>query len=551
MIENITVKINNEEIEVSKGTSLLELSKPYAKDFTYPILIAKVDGVYKELSETVQKNSVISFYDLKTRSSNRIYLNGLIFLTICAGKETFGKSSTFRVLHSIDKGLYLESSEELTEEKVNLLYQKMQEMVSREMPINKLNVTRVDAINYFESIGDKAKAEIMKYNTNTYVTLYKLGNLYSYFYGLMPVNTKQLSSFELTFLNDHGFVLRYPTLYYENGIKPYEHREKVFQVFKEYREWEKVMHLENVGELNKRVSQGQISDIIRIDETLQNQKLLTIARNIEQRRNEIKVILIAGPTSSGKTTTTRKLSMYLRSFGMNPIPISMDDYFKERTETPIGADGEPDFECLEAVDLDLLNQQIAALLRGEEVKVPTFNFLLGMKEYKNTLKLGANELLLIEGIHGLNPNILKDIPKNQKCKIYLSPLTALSIDNQNRIATTDNRLLRRIVRDNKTRGYKVEETLKVWKKVRSGEEKYIFPYQDDADYTFNTALIYELGVLKTYVEPLLYSVPTTSPYYEEAKRLINFLRVFLPIPSEDIPDDSILREFIGHSCFHE
>ena len=243
--------------------------------------------------------------------------------------------------------------------------------------------------------------------------------------------------------------------------------------------------------------------------------------------------------------------MYLRSFGMNPIPISMDDYFKERGETPIGPDGEPDFECLEAVDLDLFNQQMKDLLNGEEVTIPTFNFLIGMKEYKNKIKLGENELLLIEGIHGLNSNILTDIPKYQKCKIYLSPLTALSLDNQNRVATTDNRLLRRIVRDNKTRGYKVEDTLKIWSKVRIGEEKYIFPYQDDADFTFNTALIYELGVLKTYAEPLLYSVDATSPYYEEAKRLINVLRVFLPIPSEDIPDDSILREFIGRSCFHE
>ena len=551
MMENLKVKVKDETVEVGKGTTLLEVSKSYQKDFAYPIIIAKEDGVYKELSTTINKDSSVEFFDLKDRTANRIYLNGLIFLTIYAGKEVFGPKVNFRVLHSIDKGLYMETTETLTEEKVAQLEAKMHEISEKEMAITKMNVTRIDAINYFESIGDKAKADIMKYNTNTYVTLYKLGNLYSYFYSLMPINTKQLAYFELTYLNEHGLVLRYPTVYIKEGIKPYQHREKIFTLFKEYRAWEKVMHLENVSELNKIVSQGTISDIIRIDETLQNQKLLEIARHIEEKRKEIKIILIAGPSSSGKTTTTRKLSMYLRSFGMNPIPISMDDYFKERGETPIGPDGEPDFECLEAVDLDLFNQQMKDLLNGEEVTVPTFNFLIGMKEYKNKIKLGENELLLIEGIHGLNSNILTDIPKYQKCKIYLSPLTALSLDNQNRVATTDNRLLRRIVRDNKTRGYKVEDTLKIWSKVRAGEEKYIFPYQDDADFTFNTALIYELGVLKTYAEPLLYSVDATSPYYEEAKRLINVLRVFLPIPSEDIPDDSILREFIGRSCFHE
>ena len=311
------------------------------------------------------------------------------------------------------------------------------------------------------------------------------------------------------------------------------------------------MHLENVSELNKIVSTGSISDIIRIDETFQNNRLLKIARKIEEKKDKLKIVLIAGPSSSGKTTTTKKLSMYLRSFGMNPHVISMDDYFKERKDTPRDANGEYDFESLATMDLELFNKQMASLLNHEEVLMPTFNFLLGMKEYKKTLKLGDDDLLLIEGIHGLNPEILKNIPDEAKCRIYLSPLTALNLDNQNRISTTDNRLLRRIIRDNRTRGYKVEDTLKSWKKVRDGEEKNIFPYQDDADFTFNTALIYELGVLKTYAEPLLYSVEASSPYYEEAKRLINFLRVFLPIPSEDIPDDSILREFIGKSCFHD
>lgn len=548
--EKIQVKIRGQIIEIEKDTTLLELSREYQKNFKYPIILAKVGGIYHELRDSLTKNCEVEFLDLTDRFANRIYINGLIYLTLYAGKELYGNSVALRVLHSIDKGLYIEATTTLTEGKVKELETKMREIVDRNMDIVKMNVTRLDAIHYFNSINDIAKRDIMKYNTNTYVTLYKLGNMYSYFYSLMPIATEVFTTFQLTYLNPSGFILQFPTIY-EEGIKEYIHRPKIFEVFKEYREWEHVMHLENVSELNKKVAMGSISDIIRIDETLQNNRLLTIAREIESKKDKLKIILIAGPSSSGKTTTTRKLSMYLRSFGMNPLTISMDDYFKERKDTPKDQNGEYNFETIDALDLDLFNKQIASLLNHEEVLIPTFNFLLGMKEYKTKLKLEENDLLLIEGIHGLNPEILNNIPKESKCRIYLSPLTALNLDNQNRISTTDNRLLRRIIRDNRTRGYKVEETLKSWKKVREGEEKYIFPYQDDADFTFNTALIYELGVLKTYVEPLLYSVEASSPYYEEAKRLINFLRVFLPIPSEDIPDDSILREFIGRSCFHD
>lgn len=551
MGEKIQVKILNRQIEIEKNTTLLELSREYEQNFKYPIILAKVNGTYHELRDTLTSSCEVEFLDLKDRFANRIYINGLIYLTLYAGKELFGSEVEFRILHSIDKGLYIKTNTDLTEEKIKSLEEKMREITDRSMDIVKMNVTRLDAIHYFNSINDTAKADIMKYNTNTYVTLYKLGNMYSYFYSLMPTSTDVLTSFELTYLNKGGFVLRFPTVYDENGIKEYTHRPKIFEVFQEYREWEHVMHLENVSELNKKVSTGSIADIMRIDETLQNNRLLTIAREIEHKKDKLKIVLLAGPSSSGKTTTTKKLSMYLRSFGMNPLVISMDDYFKERKDTPKDENGEYDFETIDTLDLDLFNKQMASLLNNEEVTMPTFNFILGMKEYKKKLKLEQGDLLLIEGIHGLNSEILKNIPQEAKCRIYLSPLTALNLDNQNRISTTDNRLLRRIVRDNRTRGYSVEETLKRWEKVRKGEEKYIFPYQDDADYTFNTALVYELGVLKTYAEPLLYSVDSSSPYYEEAKRLINFLRVFLPIPSEDIPDDSILREFIGKSCFHD
>lgn len=551
MIENIRVNVLGQTIEVSKGTTLLEISKAYQDKFKYQILVASVNGIYQELTETVEKNGEIEFFDLTNSFANKMYLNALIYLTMFASRELFGPSINFRVLHSIDKGLYIESKTALTEENILALETKMQNIVKREMSFTKLNVTRIDAINYFKSIGDTSKVEIMKYNTNTYVTLYKLGNMYSYFYSLMPANTECLSEFALTYLDEYGFVLRFPTIYMKNGIKEYQHRPKIFEVFKEYREWESVMHLDSVGQLNERVSRGTISDLIRIDETLQNGRLLSVARDIENAREDKKIILIAGPSSSGKTTTCRKLAMYLRSFGMNPVMISMDDYFVNRDETPVDEDGNPDYESLDTVDLALFDKQMSSLLKGEEVTIPTYNFIFGVKEFKKKLKLGTKDILMIEGIHGLNPNILTNIEAKKKYKIYLSALTSLNLDLWNRISTTDNRLLRRIIRDNRTRGYSVDKTLAAWSKVRKGEEKYIFPYQDDADFTFNTALIYELGVLKTYVEPLLYSVPTSSPYYEEAKRLINILKMFLPIPSEDIPADSIIREFIGHSCFQD
>lgn len=547
---NIQIKVLNKTLEVIQGTTLLEISKLVEEHFKYPIILAKIDNEYLELSYKVMENCTIEFLDLTDSFANRVYVNGLIFLVIYSTKEKYPELK-LRVLHSIDKGLYIETNQAITSDIVDHIKEKMEEVVARGIEISKINVTRMDAIDYFKSRDDLSKVGIMKYNTNTYVTLYKLGNMYNYIYSQMPVNTDSLTAFDLTYLNDHGFVLTFPTIYMKDGIKPYQHHPKIFEVFQDYRNWEKVIHLENVAQLNERVSTGNISDLIRIDETLQDQRLLKVAMDIETKRDQVKIILLAGPSSSGKTTTTKKLSMYFRSFGMNPTMISMDDYFVDREKTPVDENGRPDYERLDALDLDLFDRQIAELLAGQEVRVPTFNFLLGMKEYRRTLRLGENDVLMIEGIHALNKEILKNIPEEKKIKIYLSALTELNLDNETRISTTDNRLLRRMVRDNRTRGYSVEQTLHNWSKVREGEEKYIFPFQDDANYTFNTALIYEMGVLKTYAEPLLYSVEPTSPYYPEAKRLLNYLKVFLPIPSEDIPDTSLLREFIGGSCFHD
>ena len=368
----------------------------------------------------------------------------------------------------------------------------------------------------------------------------------------MPVETRCLERFDLKYLNENGFVLLYQTVYMKDGIKKYEHYKMMFDVFRDFHDWASIMGIDRVPSLNRYVSSGNIGDLIRMDETLQCNKLLDIAAEIYNKKSSIKVVLIAGPSSSGKTTTCNKLCMYLRSFGLNPRTLSMDNYFVDRERTPKNSDGSYDFECLEAVDTELFDKQVQDIIDGKTVTTPIFDFVAGKPNFNGeVITLGKNDILIIEGIHGLNPEILKDIPKKNKYRIYISPLTCLNLDSHNRISTTDNRLLRRIIRDNKHRGNSVEATLEKWPNVRKGEEKNIFPYQDQADVIFNSALIYEFGVLKTYVEPLLYSVDIDSPYYEEAKRLINVLKMFLPIPSEDIPKDSILREFIGGGCFRQ
>lgn len=551
MIETLEIKVNGHKYQVSKGVTLEELASQFQKDYRYPILLAKVNNVLKELTTEITHQANIEFLDLTSREGNRTHISGLTYVLIYAIKKLYGKNADALVQHSLDKGIYIETNFKLTSSKVAAIKEEMQKIVDSDMPTTKMTIDRLEAIDYFEKIGEKVKAGVMRYNTNTYITLYRLGNYYNYFYNLMPTSTGKLGAFNLTYIKENGFLLQFPTVYISEKIKPYQPHPGMFEAFQEYREWAKIMKVENSVDLNRVISTGKISDLIRIDETLQSNRLLMLSRRINENKDKIKIVLLAGPSSSGKTTTSRKLCMFLQSFGLHPKVLSMDDYFVEREENPKDENGNPDYECLEAIDLKLFDSQLSDLLKGKEVTIPTFNFALGKKEYRDKLTLQSDDIIVIEGIHALDPKILTNIPRENKFKIYISPLTELNMDNQNRISTTDNRLLRRIIRDNRTRGYDVEHTLRSWASVREGEEKYIFPYQDEADYTINSALIYEIGVLKTYVEPLLYSVPNDSPYYEEAKRLINFLRLFLPIPADDIPQDSILREFIGNGCFHD
>ena len=550
MIESIEVTMNNQKYQGSSGVTLEEVAAQFQKEYKYPILLAKVNGITKELSCKVQDSSNIEFLDLTSKEGNRTHISGLTYILLYAVKRLYGKDANIYVQHSLDKGIYVETSFKLTPSTIENIKAEMDRIVENDLPMIRTTIDRLEAINYFKTVGNEVKAEVLRYNTNTYVTLYRLGNYYNYFYNLMPTSTSKISAFDLTYIKDNAFVMRFPTIYQPNKIKEYEEHPGMFSAFQEFRDWGKIMKITTSVDLNKIVSSGKINDLIRIDETLQSNRLLNLAKTIHQNK-KIKIVLMAGPSSSGKTTTSRKLCMYLQSFGLTPKVLSMDDYFHERKDTPKDANGNYDFECLEAVDLKLFNSQLADLLKGEKVQVPTFNFGLGKKEYRHELQLAKDDIIVIEGIHALNPKILTNIPRENKFKIYICPLTEINMDDHNRVSTTDNRLLRRIIRDNRTRNYSVEKTLAAWSKVRTGEEKYIFPYQDEADFTMNSALIYEIGALKTYVEPLLYSVPYDSPYYEESKRLLNFLRIFLPIPADEIPKDSVLREFIGNGCFHD
>ena len=549
MIETIEITINKKKYKYNKDISLFEIAKDFKDSFKYPIVLAKVGNRLRELSNTIQESCEIEFLDLTSREGNNTHINGLVYVMVYAVKKLYGRNANIIVEHSLDKGIYLESTFKLSEEKVKEIKKKMQEIIAEDKPIIKMNIDRMEAMQYFEDVGDTAKAGVMRYNTNKYVTLYRLGNLYNYFYNLMPTSTGLVKDFDLTYIKDNGFILRFPTIFIQDKIKKYEHHPMMFEVFKQYRDWGKKLNISTSVDLNRIVSTGRVSDMIKIDSTVYDHRIITVAKEISDRK-DVKIVLIAGPSSSGKTTTSKKLCMYLSLFGYNPKVLAMDDYFVEREENPKNEDGSYDFECLEAVDLKLFDKQVADLLNGKEIIRPSFNFTFGKKEYNEKMKLDDADILVIEGIHALDNKVLTNIPRNKKYKIYISPLTEVNVDDHNRISTTDNRLLRRIIRDNRTRGHGVENTLAAWHSVRNGEEKYIFPYQDEADVTINSAAFYEIGVLKTYVEPLLYSVPIESEYYEEAKRLIDFLRVFLPIPSDAIPEDSVIREFIGGSYFN-
>ena len=542
---SVTVTINNKDYTYSKGITLLDISKDFQKDYSNRIIIAIVDGTITELNQKVLNNSTIEFYDVNSYVGNKVYESGVLFILIKSFKDVL--NSTIIVEHSIDKGIYIKSDKKINDLIIEKIKNRMNELINKDIPIEKLLINRKDAINYYEKINEKDKVNILKYNTNTNINLYKLDNIYDYFYNNLPISTGYIKDYKIDIIDDNSFVLSFPSIY--SGKIEYNHHEKLFDAFEEYARGCSILGINSISDLNSRVSEGKINDLIFMAETYQNNSLLKIAEKINNNK-DIKIVLISGPSSSGKTTTSKKLQLFLKGFGINPKTLSIDDYFVDREKTPKKEDGTYDFESINAIKLDLFNSDLEKLLKGEEVKIPTYNFELGKAEYKKeATSLGEKDILIIEGLHALNEELTSSIERKYKYKIYLSPLTVLNLDNHNRMKTSDIRLLRRIVRDNRTRGYNARDVINAWASVREGEEENIFPYQDTADIVFNTALLYEIGVLKVYVEPLLYVIKENEECYKFAIRLLNILKNVLPIPSDYIPKDSILREFIGNGYF--
>lgn len=551
-MRNITVNYNSKEERVyPSGTTLVDISKDFQKYFNYPILVGKLDNNIVELNDAVNRSCDVKFYDRSSELGNGIYGRTAQFMLIVAAKRLFGEKVEIIINYSIDKGFFCELKNiDVDKASITKLEQEMKKMVKEDLIIHKVSVPRFDAIKYFKKKKQLDKVRVLKYISNTYINLYRIDDVYDYFYGELAYSTKQIDDFKLTYIKDDGFVLSYPDIYNPECTLDYVHHSMLFDTFYGYSKYGEQLGISNASDLNEVVSKGNYNELIMISETYYNNQLSLVADKIKEMSGIVQLILIAGPSSSGKTTTAKKLGISLRSKGIKTYSISIDDYFLDRSKTPKLPNGELDTESLNCVDVTLFNKHLTKLLDGERVELPEYNFVLGKREYKGkNIKLEKGDMIIIEGLHGLNEDLTSSIERNKKFKIYISPLTQLNIDNHNRIHTSDTRKLRRIVRDSKYRSYNASTTLNMWKNIRQGESKYIFPYQDDADIIINSALVYELGILKTYAEPLLFSVPENDPMYSEALRLINFLRNFLPIPSEDIPKDSVLREFIGGSCF--
>ena len=549
----IKVKYKNEEKEYEKGILISEIAEKYKDDYKHDILVATVDNRVTSLDTKLNKNCILDFCDISSHSGQVAYEKGIFFLFSVAVREIL--NCDVKLLHSLDKGVYGEILtnnliSEVTIEKIKI---KMKELCSSNLPITKIMVSRIDAIEYYNKINQMDKANSLRYISNSSISLYKLSDTLDFFYGILPNNTKLLKKFNVKFLKDNKFVLMIPDRtnfdFFENFklIKD----EKLLSSLEENDKYLESLKINTSVELNKMISSGNYGDLIRVSEAISNNELFDIADKISKEK-DLKVVLITGPSSSGKTTTARKLTLFLKSKGLSPIPISVDDFYMDMKDRVLDENGEPEKEKIDAIDTSLFNKKISELLNKKEVYMPKYNFIKGEKEYdEKVTKMEDNSVLVIEGIHAFNEQLTEMIPDKNKFKIFICPLTPLNIDNHNIFKSVDNRLLRRIVRDNMTRGTSANVTLKLWENVRKEEEKNIIPYMRDADVIFNTSLAYELGVLKTYAEPLLFSVLEDDPNYDEAIRLINLFRVILSMPSENVPFDSIIREFIGGSCFKD
>lgn len=556
-VETVKIFVNGQEHELKVGETLEALAREYELQTGLPILAARFDEHIVELFKPVERSGNVSFITLADQDGVRIYQRGLFFILHASVRRLF-KDASLKVLHTIGHGVYCELREPtsgkvlpLTDEDVVRLSTEMKNWVSSDLKFKKTEHSKGQAIELFESSGMIDKVKLMKFRKKKTVKIYEADGHFDYFYGYMPPSTGYLKWFELK-RYENGFVLLLPKVSDGCVVVPeFKPLPKLSSIFLEYSRWLEIMEVDNVGDLNSIVARGEraVADLIILAEALHEKKIAMISEEIKNRKG-VRLVLIAGPSSSGKTTFSKRLMVQLKAGGLRPVTISLDDYFVDREKTPRDEQGNYDFEALEAIDVELFNRTLVELFKGREVEVPKFDFVLGKRVKGHVMRVESDQVVIVEGIHGLNPRLTEMIPDELKFKIYVSALAQLNLDNVNRLHTTDVRLIRRMVRDSKFRGHSALATLRMWSSVRRGEERNIFPFQENADVMFNSALVYELSVLKIFAEPLLAAVPDNAPESTEANRLLKILDYFLPITNiEDIPRTSIIREFIGRSAF--
>lgn len=543
----MTITLEKETLDVSESMTLYELSRQYEKNYEHPIIVAKVNGVIQELYHTVQKDSVVQFCTTNDKDGKRAYIRGMSMLLLKAAYKEIGKDKIENIIidFCLDSGYFcrIQGDVTLDEALLQRLEKRMRDYVKEDIPFEKKVIRTRDAKELFDRLGMADKSKLMEYRRNSRMTVYYLGDFIDYYYGAMPYSTEILSHFRLQLFED-GFVFIVPRREEPTTMPTFKPSVKQYHTMQMANDWSAKMQVSTVGELNERIVEGGLQELMLTQEALHEKTIGDIA--VEIARRGCRIVTIAGPSSSGKTTFSYRLSTQLQTLGLRPHPIALDDYFVNREDTPKDADGKYDYECIEAIDTKLFNEDLISLLQGKPVQLPTYNFITGLREYnKPIMQLGKEDILVIEGIHGLNDKLTYSIPREDKFKIYISALTTLNIDSHNRIPTTEGRLIRRIIRDARTRGNTAQRTISMWNSVRRGESKNIFPFQEEADAMFNSALIYELAAMKLYADPLLFQVPKDCEEYAEAQRLLKFLDYFLPIDPHHVPLNSILREFIG------
>lgn len=547
----VQIQNNDKSLTIPFGMSVQELAKEQNIRLEYPIMGALINNRVRECAYRIHKPSTVRFFDMTSTYGHLMYTRSVYFILYKAVKDILPKQVKLKILHSISGGKYCELDnldQPLDQALVSRLYKRMREIVESNIPFERYELPSEEAVQLFKDEGHDDKYELLRNRTRIYTSIYKLGDAVNYYFGNLAPSTGVIHLFGLE-LYESGMLLKVPQPQHPTTLSHTHRVPKLFSVYQDYKKWANTIGLPCVYNVNKKIDEGKIQDTILITEAYQEKLLARIADQINDR--QAKVVLISGPSSSGKTTTCKRLSVQLGILGYDPVQISVDDFFVEREDTPKDENGEYDFESIDAIDLKLFNDTLNRLLQGEEVPLPTFDFSVGKKMWKgNTIKLRENSILVIEGIHCLNPRLTEQINDDIKFKIFVSALTCISIDQQNPIPTTDNRLIRRIIRDYNYRGYSAQQTISRWPSVRRGENRNIFPFQENADVMFNTSLICEMGVLRKYAIPILLAVPENSIEHAEAYRLLKFLSYFKIIPEEKIPGTSILREFVGGSKFN-